>query len=279
MQAPLIHRALCLLAAALLASMCIGCAPTAPTEPPAEVKQEPVSAPPGPKPESPEAKLQSQKLAQDALDLLQKGEESTAQEGLERALWLDPNNELARKLIAQIRTDANKELGATSFAYTVQPEDTLSKLAQRFLNDRYRFYILAKYNDMRVPNKLATGQTIRIPGTEPKTAAVSKSPMRTIEQPGKYVESPKAIEPPKSVKEHEPSSPSQPSVAAESESSKQQATIQRYLREAEIAYRRQDLNTAIQKWDQVLRLSPNNQQAKLKRENAIRLKENIEKIK
>ena len=279
MQAPLIHRALCLLAAALLASMCIGCAPTAPTEPPAEVKQEPVSAPPGPKPESPEAKLQSQKLAQDALDLLQKGEESTAQEGLERALWLDPNNELARKLIAQIRTDANKELGATSFAYTVQPDDTLSKLAQRFLNDRYRFYILAKYNDMRVPNKLATGQTIRIPGTEPKTAAVSKSPMRTIEQPGKYVESPKAIEPPKSVKEHEPSSPSQPSVAAESESSKQQATIQRYLREAEIAYRRQDLNTAIQKWDQVLRLSPNNQQAKLKRENAIRLKENIEKIK
>jgi len=279
MQAPLIHRALCLLAAALLASMCIGCAPTAPTEPPAEVKQEPVSAPPGPKPESPEAKLQSQKLAQDAHDLLQKGEESTAQEGLERALWLDPNNELARKLIAQIRTDAHKELGATSFAYTVQPDDTLSKLAQRFLNDRYRFYILAKYNDMRVPNKLATGQTIRIPGTEPKTAAVSKSPMRTIEQPGKYVESPKAIEPPKSVKEHEPSSPSQPSVAAESESSKQQATIQRYLREAEIAYRRQDLNTAIQKWDQVLRLSPNNQQAKLKRENAIRLKENIEKIK
>jgi hypothetical protein len=67
-------------------------------------------------------------------------------------------------------------------------------------------------------------------------------------------------------------------TTAEVEAAKRQALIQRYLREGEEAYRRQILDSAIQKWDQVLQLDPENQTAKLKRENAIRLKENIKKF-
>ncbi len=52
----------------------------------------------------------------------------------------------------------------TFFRYTVQRDDSLSKLAQQYLGDRFRFYILAKYNDMANPSRLAAGQVIKIPG-------------------------------------------------------------------------------------------------------------------
>ena len=67
----------------------------------------------------------------------------------------------------QIKADPQKELGATFFRYTVQRDDSLSKIAQQYLGDRFRFHILAKYNDIANPSKLAAGQVIKIPGRAP----------------------------------------------------------------------------------------------------------------
>ena len=67
----------------------------------------------------------------------------------------------------QIKADPQKELGAVFFRYTVQRDDSLSKLAQQYLGDRFRFHILAKYNDIPNPSKLAAGQVIKIPGRAP----------------------------------------------------------------------------------------------------------------
>ncbi len=53
------------------------------------------------------------------------------------------------------------------FRYTVQRDDSLSKIAQQYLGDRFRFHILAKYNDISNPSKLAAGQVIKIPGRAP----------------------------------------------------------------------------------------------------------------
>ena len=64
----------------------------------------------------------------------------------------------------QIKADAQKELGAVFFRYTVQRDDSLSKLAQQYLGDRFRFYILAKYNDIQNPSRLSAGQVIKLPG-------------------------------------------------------------------------------------------------------------------
>src|SRR5581483_9960362 len=88
----------------------------------------------------------------------------------------DPANELGRKLRDQISADAEKELGTTFFRYTVQPGDSLSRLAQQYLGDRFRFWILAKYNEIPNPSKLAAGQVIKIPGRAPAPAPVAARP-------------------------------------------------------------------------------------------------------
>ncbi len=219
---------------------------------------------------TPESKALAQKLAQvDALDLLQKGEEAEALKIIEKSLTLDPNNELAKKLIYQIGSNAQLELGSESFPYKVQPNDTLGKLAQRFLNDQYRFYILAKYNGMRVPNKLEVGQLIRIPGMPPKNL-----------YPPKTEVSSKPTEPPKIEPEKTPVvTPPPPVIPKEVDQAQQQALIKQLSREAEAAFRRQQLDIAIQKWNKVLAIAPDNLQAKQKRNHAQQLKDKIDRFK
>jgi LysM repeat protein len=111
------------------------------------------------------------KAGAQAVDQLQNGDEIAARQTLGKALGLDPANDIAKKMNEQIAADAQKELGATFFRYTVARDDSLSKLAQQYLGDRFRFYILAKYNDIANPSRLAAGQVIKIPGRAPPPGA------------------------------------------------------------------------------------------------------------
>src|SRR4029434_10628023 len=122
----------------------------------------PAPAPVVPELSPAQAKAQAQRLALDAVDQLQNGDEIAARATLDKAIALDATNELAKKLQDQIKADPQKELGAVFFRYTVQRDDSLSKLAQQYLGDRFRFCILAKYHDMASPNKLAAAQVINI---------------------------------------------------------------------------------------------------------------------
>lgn len=193
-----------------------------------------------------QAKAQAQRLALEAVDQLQNGDETGARGTLDRALELDPANDLARKLQEQVRADAEKELGPVSFRYTVQRDDSLSKLAQQFLGDRLRFYLLAKYNGITNPSRLAVGQVLRIPGKPPaagtmQTAGVAPSETSSVAPGG---------------------------VSAK-------ALIGVYEREAAQAFQRQDLDLAIAKWDRVLELDPTNRKARLERERAVDLQKKM----
>jgi LysM repeat protein len=110
---------------------------------------------------------------------LQNGDETNARTALEKAVVLDPSNDLAKKLLDQIKADAQAELGSTFFRYTVQRDDSLSKLAQTYLGDRFRFYILAKYNEISNPSRLSAGQVIKIPGKGPIAPPVTARPAPT----------------------------------------------------------------------------------------------------
>ena len=55
-----------------------------------------------------------------------------------------------------------------------------------------------------------------------------------------------------------------------------QTLVGRYEREANQAFQRQKLDEAIDKWDRVLQLEPNNRKAKLERERAVDLRNRIE---
>jgi len=271
----------------------------APAPAPPPVVEAPKPAPP-PVPEiSPaQAKAQAQKLSIDSITLLQNGDESGAQRNLEEALKLDPTNDLARKLMDQIKADPQKELGTVFFRYTVQRDDSLSKIAQQYLGDRFRFHILAKYNDITNPSKLAAGQVIKIPGRQPPPTAKPAAPP----PPEPTDEAAKAATPetstPRSAavalmqqgadlqkagnlegaydayREAALRDPNNREAAAQRDATRN-ALARRYEREAAQSFQRQNLDDAINKWDRVLALEPGNQKAKLERERAIDLRKKL----
>jgi tetratricopeptide (TPR) repeat protein len=260
---------------------------------PAPAATAPTPLPPPP-PEVPPAvaRPQAQKLALEAVDQLQNGDETAARATLERALALDATNDLARKLQDQIRADAQKELGGTFFRYTVQRDDTLSKLAQQYLGDRFRFYILAKYNDIANPSRLAAGQVIRIPGkgpiAPPETTATTPPPAPPL--PAAEPKRDDVAELMQKAADLEKSGNLEAAYSAygdvlqrqpgQAEATKRRdgvrmSLVRTYDREASQAFQRQNLDLAIQKWDRVLELDPQNRKARLERERAIDLKKRM----
>jgi tetratricopeptide (TPR) repeat protein len=274
--------------------------PVAPAaaDPPPVVQQ---AAPPVPELSPAQAKAQAQKFAIEAVDELQNGDETSARLTLDKALALDATNDLARKLSEQIRADAQRELGAVYFRYTVQRDDSLSKLAQQFLGDRFRFYILAKYNDMSNPARLAAGQVIKIPGRAPAAAvAAPVAPSRppevteTVARPPVAETETKlrddAVEAVRRGRELEAKGnfeaayvamndaalrfPGNDAVARQRDAARA-ALIRAYDREAAQAFQRQNLDLAIAKWDRVIELDPDNRKARLERERAQDLKKRM----
>lgn len=278
--------------------------PAAPAVAPAPASGAVAPTPPAAEQLNPaQARAQAQKLAIEAVDELQNGDETAARATLDRALALDPANELARKLYDQIRADAQKELGPVFFRYTVQRDDSLSKLAQLYLGDRFRFYILAKYNEMTNPNRLAAGQVIKIPGKGPISAPPPPAaPPKAAEpvEPAKPAVAP-AVEPePKgrddvaaalrktreleakgnfegayaSVNDAALRFPGNEAVQKQRDSTR--AALLRSLdREATQAFQRQNLDLAIAKWDRILEVDPANRKARLERERALDLKKRM----
>jgi len=264
----------------------------------------PVAAPPAPRTEAQvrEDKAQAQKLALESIDQLQGGDEASARATLDRAQALDPNNELAHKLSEQIRADPLKELGAANFRYTVQPDDSLSKLAQRFLGDRLRFYILARYNDIANPSRVQVGQVIKIPGKEPPPATATMArpgqrgaePVETLAKPGGEPEGKLASEAERiyrqgvaqrsagdldaaylAFNDASHREPSNAEYAKQAEATRREL-VRRYDRDASQAFQRQNLDLAIKNWDRVLALDPGNQKARLERARAEDLKKRLQ---
>ena len=189
----------------------------------------------------------------------------------------------------------------------MQRDDSLSKLAQQYLGDRFRFYILAKYNDMANPSRLAAGQVIRIPGRAPSapppTAAPAKpapapseaaepapapaapavaepapaatSPVASLLQKGRQLEStgdlPGAYG---AFSEAVALAPGNRDAVLQRDAAKA-ALVRSYDREATQAFQRQNLDLAIAKWDELLKLDPSNQKAKLERQRALDLKKQL----
>ncbi|AYJ85939.1 LysM domain-containing protein [Sphingomonas paeninsulae] len=107
----------------------------------------------------------------DAVALLVDGDVKAARKMLSMMAKRDPSDQQTAALIASLDADPVAALGTKSFAYRVQPGDHMTSLAQRFLGDRLKFYLLARYNSIDVPKKIVTGQTLRIPGTAPPVVA------------------------------------------------------------------------------------------------------------
>jgi len=296
-----------ILGALATAGVLLGCAApqTGPDTSQSAAAKGPAAAPaPAPAPAPPpapeltpaQAKAQAQRLALEAVDQLQNGDETTARLTLDKAVALDPTNDLAKKLQEQIKADAQKELGPVFFRYTVQRDDSLSKLAQQYLGDRFRFYILAKYNDMASPNKLAAGQVIKIPGRAPAVPPAAVAPAapaaEAVAAPGAADAKPRddVTELLQKGKELETKGNLEGAYAAYAEAARKTpvnaeavrrrdasrtALLRSLDREGTQAFQRQNLDLAIAKWDRILEIDPANQKAKLERERSLELKKKM----
>ena len=85
----------------------------------------------------------AKELYWDGLNALQHGDGAKAKPLLQQVLVLEPNHKFAPGLLSQIDANPVEMLGKENFSYTVQPGDTLSLIAKRFLGDPFKFYILA----------------------------------------------------------------------------------------------------------------------------------------
>ncbi len=109
-----------------------------------------------------------------AMDLLNRGNEAGALKQIKAQLKRNPQDPSAHVLLESIQRDPVELLGQRSFAYTVQPGETMIALSERFLGNRLKFYQLARYNDVKTPMGLAAGSVLRIPGEPPRPVVPSR---------------------------------------------------------------------------------------------------------
>ena len=216
----------------MAASLLTGCETPPPTAPaqtvpgpapaplvaPVQIEPPPAPAPPpvAVQPSGPvtaAAQQQAQKVAVATADLLQSGNEDQARTELKHALNLDPQNKLALSLTKQMAVDPVAMLPHDPFSYTVKPGDTLALIAQRYLGDPYLFYILARYNEIKVPRLLSSGQVIQVPGKASAPAVNPPSPSPVSRpSPQRLSPAPPAASPPPAPAPPAAAAPSPPAA-------------------------------------------------------------------
>lgn len=118
-------------------------------------------------PPPPDSLIPSQRVRK-ALQQLEQGDYENARLQLTWALQEKPTLQIATNLLEQMDVDPIDYLGMKSFFYDVEPGDSLSIISKKFLNDPLKFVVLARYNKLDNPSKLAPGQRIRVPGDMPE---------------------------------------------------------------------------------------------------------------
>jgi tetratricopeptide (TPR) repeat protein len=141
-----------------------------------------------------------------ALQMLEQGEYEDARNQLNWALQEKPGLQIADNLIQQIDADPIDYLGVKNFYYQVESGDSLSTIAGKFLEDPMKFVVLARYNKLENPSKLAPGDRIRVPGAMP--ADLWHKPKQKKKK--KKTQRKPSIPPVERAGEESPSSPRQP---------------------------------------------------------------------
>lgn len=252
-----------------------GCATVKPGSPePDKGPAVPAPAAPGPtSPEPPQPALTAaelQKLVQGAEEALQDGHEERARTDLQRVLDAEPGHRLAQVLMKQIQEAPESIYGRETASYTLRANDSLSRVAQRCFGDVHMFYVIARYNKIEVPSRVAQGQVIRVPA-RCAAAAPSPSPSPSPPPPGPPAPPPSA--PPASP----PPAAPQPQTLVPAAKAPVEL-VNKTVRAARAAMARQDLQEALKQWNRVLELDPDHETAKYERTRTLKLIERQKKL-
>jgi hypothetical protein len=121
-----------------------------------------------------------------AIDLLEEGEQDQAERVLSAILEGRPGQPVARRLLQQIQQPPEQLLGSDFIEITVQRGDSLSLLAARHAGDSLLFHALARLNGIERPRLLQPGTVLRVPAPvdTPTMAAEEPTQAEPLAQPG-----------------------------------------------------------------------------------------------
>ncbi|MBQ4854425.1 LysM peptidoglycan-binding domain-containing protein [Rhodanobacter sp. B2A1Ga4] len=94
---------------------------------------------------------------------LQSGHYAEGEKALRQYLERHPGDRAAPAMLRQLTADPQQVLGERWRAHVVQPGDSYSTLAERYLGDPNQFLILARYNGSTNPSRLRVGETLHMP--------------------------------------------------------------------------------------------------------------------
>lgn len=276
---------------ALLISVISACASLPTQKAPTPIEPEVVALTPAPG-LSPKERLRR------SLELLDEGDDAQAR--VEILAYLDriPNSQVAANLLLQIDTASEVYYPAAYQEVILKPGQSLSNVAKVYLGNAYEFFGLAKYNDISRPRQVVPGQVIRVPLTpealeafeqeivkgdapevDAETAVEALAEDSTVEE---------ELEVAEQLEEIQASGAKPVSLELEGEAGMadaepmevavDRAQLDAMHRQAINAYRAQDLDTAIELWDQILGMDSAYESARLYRSQAQALKKRLQSL-
>lgn len=112
---------------------------------------------------------------------LQNGRYAEGEKELRRYLQDHPGDRAAQSFLRQLTEDPQKVLGEASTAHVVQPGESYSTLAAKYLGDPNMFLALARYNGSTDPARILVGSTLKLPASSSAAAtAPPGQPAATI---------------------------------------------------------------------------------------------------
>lgn len=107
---------------------------------------------------------------------LQNGHYAEGEKALRRYVQDHPGDRSAQFFLRQLTEDPKQALGAASSPHVVQPGESYSTLAAKYLGDPNLFLVLARYNGSTNPSLIRVGSTLQLPATQSGSAAVAAAP-------------------------------------------------------------------------------------------------------
>ena len=163
---------MCMLAAALLMALLAGGCAKVSIKP--KTFETPAPAAPAAPEENVSSEAQVPRLSLSAIVNrdLQNGHYAEGEKALRRYLQDHPGDRNAQFFLKQLTEDPKQALGAASSPHIVQPGESYSTLAAKYLGDPNLFLVLARYNGSTNPAVIRVGSTLQMPAS-PNAAAVA----------------------------------------------------------------------------------------------------------
>lgn len=237
---------------------------------------------------------------------LQNGRYTEGEKALRRYLQDHPGDRAAQSYLRQLTDDPKKLLGASSTPHIVQPGESYSTLAAKYLGDANLFVALARYNGSTNPALILVGSTLKLPMNASVAAAAAAASAQPEATPAPVATPTVVATPPPSV----PALPAQSAQQLESQSlalyrqgHKDQAvaTFDKALalnpqlkssdpnfaalsriwvanthQQAMVLYLDQHLDQAIALWNRILVVDPGYEPAVVYRTRAMELKQRLQ---